>query len=206
MLAFTDGALAAAGWVPAVGDAARNLGSALGAMLYRGPDVRATVRLVVGVKLSRLEYRAHGTPTGRCSSGHWVMLAQFPSPAAFNRRGWATLARRVMRALGDARLGSPGLFSGVCDYARGDANRCGTRANASALEPTAAGGSPGRGRIVRENPTREEMFEAVPAAGRMLLTHSPERIAAGVRADARRAASEAYRASVARARNERRTR
>lgn len=194
MLSFTDGALAAAGFVPAAGDAARNLGSALGAALYRGEGVRATVRLVVGVRLSRLERREHGTATGRCSVGHWVRIAEFPSPAAFNRRGWATLARRALAAMREAFPAAGGSFAGVVGYVRGDANRCRTRTGFNATEPTAGSGCGGKGTAFPHGlPGFSGVYGFVPASGRRVGTHCPGKIRAAVRRERQREASKEYR-------------
>jgi hypothetical protein len=154
------------------------------------PAQRGTYRLRVGVSFAALEARAHGTPTRRCSAGHWVGVARFSRALSF-----AAILRRVVAALAESTGAgaSAGGFSGVVGYARGDANLCRTLANSNATEPTSGGGSAGRGRVGRSLPGSLGAFGYAPANGRRVPTHSPGKIAAAVRRERQREASAEYR-------------
>lgn len=152
---------------------------------------RGTYRLRVGPRIAALEGRVHDTETGRCSAGKWERLAQWDSPVTVGECGVIlSLAWEVV--VGEGTL-APTTFEGVAGYARGDANRCRTRAHSDAVEPTAGGGSAGRGRVGRSLPGSLGAFGFAPANGPRAGTHSPGKIRAAVRRERQRRASQEYR-------------
>lgn len=182
---------AAAGFVP--GSGTLRFSAARGdAILFLAslPAQYGTYRLRFGVTFAALEKRAHGTPTRRCSAGHWVPVARYSRSAAF-----ASIIRRAsaaaLESCGPISLGS---FRGVVGYARGSASECHTLAHSNSPHPTIGGGGcAGRGRVGRSLPGSLAVFGYAPANGRRVPTHSPGKIQAAVRHERQRVASAEYR-------------
>ena len=182
---------AAAGFIPASGTIAASAGRGdVVLFLASMPAQRGTYRLRVGVTFAALEKRAHGTPTRRCSAGHWVGVARFARSLSF-----AAIVRRAAAAALDASGAgaAAGSFQGVVGYAPGGSSGCHTRAHSDASQPTLGGGSAGRGRVGRSLPGRLETWGYTPANGRRVPTHSPGRIRAAVARERARQASADYR-------------
>ena len=164
----------AAGWAASfAGDVSRNMGSALAAFVFMPPEgfprVRTLWRVRLGKRLAILERRRHGTPTGRCSAGHWERIDTADTPT--KARAWTGLGRfwayRILESIDpDAAL----RWDWRSLRSR-DRNRCGTRADANSKHPTLAGGSCGRGKIGRGLPTRHDTFGFSPATGQGVVAH-----------------------------------
>lgn len=148
---------------------------------------RGTYRLRVGARVTALEGREHDTPTGRCSAGKWSRFAAYPTPTTLGEAS-VTLSQVWGVILGEGTL-SPTEFSGVMGYTRGDHNRCHSRVNADAHDPTFGPSGSGRGRVVRGLPTRRDGFDAHFGVG----THCPGKVRARALLESRREASRAYR-------------
>ncbi len=163
--------IAAAGWIAGVGDALRGAGKALGILMldprsegYHG-GASGMFRIRVGARVTTLECRAHGTPTGRCSRGRWEALDKGATPA--NAREWAKLANFWGWFAAEYAAGRH-PYSWADDAGKSH-NRCHTKAHANALTPTlAAGAAPGRGRIGRSVPTKMEAMGFAPTGGKAL--------------------------------------
>jgi len=182
---------ATSGFIPASGTIAASAGRG-DVVLFAAsvPAQRGTYRLRVGVTFAALEKRAHGTPTRRCSAGHWASVARYSRGLSF-----AAILRRAVAALADASGAgaAAGTFQGVVGYARGGAGGCHTLAHSNAATPTLGTGSAGRGRVGRSLPLREPTWGYTPATGRNVQTHSPGRIRAAVARERARQASADYR-------------
>ena len=153
---------------------------------------RGTYRLRVGPRVVALEGREHDTPTGRCSSGSWARLCFWVTPTTVGEWG-VVLSQAWVVILGEGTL-APTDFEGVTGYARGDVNRCHTRAGFDATDPTMGSGCGGRGRMVRDIAGYATLGYS-PASGRRAGTHSPGRIRAAVKRERQRIASQEYRDS-----------
>jgi hypothetical protein len=160
--------LAARGIVSATGSIRAGLRSAESAF-YFSEAAHGTFRLRFGPRLTALEARTHGTPTGRCSGGHWVRLAAFETPTTARTMG--RILDRCFAMLAETRCVPVSSFTSGIDYAPGDVNRCRSRANFDAPAPTAGSGSGGRGRVLRSNPSRLDGFGFAPASNKRLLQH-----------------------------------
>lgn len=173
-----------AGFVPVTGgDAALAMGSALLVFLYRpfgdGAFVNALpmLRVRVGKRVTILEKRAHGTPTGRCSRGHWERVDDAPTPQL--AADWRQLGRFwSWRICESVNLGTPSAWDWSKDHGK-DRNRCGTQANSNALAPTLVGGQ-GRGRTGRGLPSMSDAWGFSPASGSKAGTHDARKVNARV--------------------------
>ena len=155
-----------AGWIPAVGDALRDVGNAIGALMLAPQADTATrsagimFRVRVCARVCSLEKRVHATPTRRCSRGRWVRLDSGPTPGS--AREWNKLAKFWAWYAAEVSSGrNPYCWT---DDLGKNQNQCHTRAHADRLEPSPAGG-PGRGRKVKRQPSRLESFGFAPACG-----------------------------------------
>lgn len=184
----------AAGFVAVTGgDAAIALGSALLAFLYRpetalsgsgSPRVPTTcpalpmLRVRVGSRVTVLERRAHGTPTGRCSRGHWERIDVADTPR--NAGEWGKLGRfwawRIVESV--ETLGPRAPWNWADDKGK-NRNLCGTPATSNIHHPTIAGGQ-GKGRVGRGSPSMGDAWGFSPASGRRAGTHDAHRVSARV--------------------------
>jgi hypothetical protein len=148
------------GWAPVLGgDAARSLGSATLAFFYMGAAILGTWRIVTGKRITRIERREHGTPTGRCSCGHWIVEWKGASPVTL--REWGTFgdfAAWFVEASPDERA----TWTWT-DYPRGDLNYCPEKAIA------------GRGRTLRGMPGNVSVLGYSPANGKRTRGHDAPR-------------------------------
>jgi len=184
-------AAAAAGFIPARGTVALAAGRGDAVLFLASvPAQRGTYRLRVGVTFAALEKRAHGTPTRRCSAGHWERVARYSRSLSF-----AVIVRRAAAAALEASGAGAavGGFLGVVGYARGGSEGCHTLAHSNSATPTLGSGSAGRGRVGRSLPGSLGVFGYAPANGRRVPTHSPGKIRAAVRRERAHLASQEYR-------------
>jgi len=172
---LTRGILAA-GWLLGVGDALRSAGAAVAVlMLHPATEHRATThrglfRIKVGVRVSVLEHRAHGTPTGRCSCGHWVRLDSAPTPRG--AAAWSKLARFWQWYAHEIAEGRTPEYSWGDDLSK-DRSRCHTRRLRS-NEPQPVIGRPPR---CKRLPSRKHAFGHAPAVHKQLCQSDTDRIA-----------------------------
>ncbi|GAF98227.1 unnamed protein product, partial [marine sediment metagenome] len=139
--------IAAAGWQAAIGDALRGAGNAA-AVLMLAPQSEGfrqsalgMFRIRVAIRLVTLERREHGTPTGRCSRGHWVALDKAPRPSG--AREWSKLANFWGWFATEHSAGRH-PYCWESDLGK-NFNRCKTKVHANAATPTQCpGANPGR--------------------------------------------------------------
>lgn len=155
--------LAALGWVIAPPSLSRSLGSALKALAHT--DIPgATWRLRIGKRITALERRAHGTPTGRASVGHWERIATVDTPR--DAAGW----REAAAGLTSEALAHESAARDI--LASRGRDRSTRRYDATGGE--AGGTLAGRGRVGKSNPSRLAGFGFAPASGFRLLPHTRE--------------------------------
>lgn len=165
----TSKAFLASGWaIVKGGDAIRAMGSALASFLFVGSHGGSgmdrasrlgTWRITVGKRISKIQARRHGTPTGRCSRGHWVTEWSGDTPqgaAEWNQFG--PFASWFVGASPEERKAYVWT-----DNPLGDPNRCQTLPGK------------GRGRKGRDLPTKKDTLGHSPANGRKVATHNGPR-------------------------------
>jgi len=149
------------GWAPMPsGDLSRGKGSATDCFLFTGPNRYGTWRIVSGKRISRIESRRHGTPTGRCSRGRWIVEWKGDTPSGL--REWGTFGDFAAWLIGVSPEEREGYtWTGNL---KNDMNRCRTKATA------------GRGRKIKGMPGYTLTAGYAPASGRKAATHSPTKI------------------------------
>jgi hypothetical protein len=165
----TSKAFHTAGWARVGGTMLKSMGSALIAYVFTGAATLGTWRIRIGSRVSVLERRAHGTPTGRCSRGHWERMDDAPTPQ--RAAEWSKLGKFWAFAV-ETHGTTPGPWQ---THFSGDVQRCATRAASDGGAGSMAGA---RGRVCKSNPTRFKAFGYAPATGVNLGTHDPGRIKA----------------------------
>lgn len=157
--------IAAAGWMQGLGDTLRASGKA--SVLMLAPEIgKPLTRIRILKTVAHLDVRVH-TST-RCTRGTWLKLDS-TNVKGYSARKWAKLAEfwawRIDAALeADAAT----RWDWASDSGK-DKNRCGSKANANAVNPTFWG--QGRGRIVKGRPNQRDTFGFSPASGKACRTH-----------------------------------
>ncbi len=165
--------IAAAGWMPGLGDTLRASGKAL-AILMLAPTIgKPLARIRVNKRTANLEIRVH--TSSRCTRGSWLKLDS-ESTAGFKARDWAKLTKFwAYRVTEIERAG--GIWNWADDLGK-DRNRCETTANCNMTEPVSLQtlnenhAGMGRGRICKGRPNQLLEFGWVPASGKACLPHT----------------------------------
>lgn len=127
----------------------------------------ATWRIRIGARVTVLERRAHGTPTGRASAGHWQRVCDTPTPKTAAQ--WSHVGK-AFRTLALEWASDPAPWD---TRQQGDANRCDMRADSNSLDPRehALGINTGiyGSSLTHSNPSRLDAFGFAPASGMRLL-------------------------------------